>query len=133
MRRSALILLLLGLTVVVSCDRKPGKKTIGVIPKGSSHVFWQTVHAGALKAEYKPTKESPPMFFAFAMDDRVTVDGSFALEKAMKTALRKLAKENPQYLSGFLMKKVHPLLEREAKQMLLQSGAVPRKMQIKRM
>lgn len=53
--------------------------------------------------------------------------------KAMKQALRKLLKENPQYLSGFLVKRVHPLLEREAKQLLLQSGAVPRKMQVKRL
>lgn len=32
-----------------SCARKPSK-VIGVVPKGSSHVFWQTVHAGAIKA-----------------------------------------------------------------------------------
>lgn len=40
---------------------------------------------GQVKPEYQPTKETPPMFFAFAMDDRVTVDGSFALAKALKT------------------------------------------------
>jgi len=28
----------------------PGKTTIAVIPKGTSHVFWQSIHAGALKA-----------------------------------------------------------------------------------
>ncbi len=32
-----------------SCGRT-GKKTIGVIPKGSAHQFWQSVHAGAVKA-----------------------------------------------------------------------------------
>jgi acetyl esterase/lipase len=42
--------------------------------------------SGELKAEYQPTKESPPMFFAFAMDDRITVDGSFALARALKNA-----------------------------------------------
>jgi acetyl esterase/lipase len=41
---------------------------------------------GDLKPEYQPTKESPPMFFAFAMDDRITVDGSFALARALKNA-----------------------------------------------
>ena len=29
---------------------EPGKTTIAVIPKGTSHVFWQSVHAGAEKA-----------------------------------------------------------------------------------
>jgi acetyl esterase/lipase len=43
-------------------------------------------NAGALRSEYQPTKETPPMFFAFAMDDRVTVDGSFALARALKNA-----------------------------------------------
>jgi ribose transport system substrate-binding protein len=28
----------------------PGRMTIAVIPKGTSHVFWQSIHAGALKA-----------------------------------------------------------------------------------
>jgi acetyl esterase/lipase len=41
---------------------------------------------GDLKPEYQPTKESPPMFFAFAMDDRITVDSSFALARALKNA-----------------------------------------------
>jgi hypothetical protein len=52
--------------------------------------------------------------------------------KQMRRALRKLAAENPQYLAIFLAKKVHPLLEREAKQMLVQSGAVPRKVKYQR-
>ena len=28
-------------------DSKP---VIGVVPKGANHIFWQTVHAGAIKA-----------------------------------------------------------------------------------
>ena len=28
----------------------PGRLTIAVIPKGTSHVFWQSIHAGALRA-----------------------------------------------------------------------------------
>lgn len=35
--------------LVAGCNRAP-EKTIGVVPKGSSHIFWQAVHAGALKA-----------------------------------------------------------------------------------
>jgi hypothetical protein len=34
-------------------------------------------------------------------------------------------------LTGFVVKKkMHPLLEKEAKQMLVQSGAVPRRVQV---
>jgi acetyl esterase/lipase len=40
---------------------------------------------GNLRPDYQPTKETPPLFFAFAMDDRVPVEGSFALAKAMKS------------------------------------------------
>ncbi|HYP04737.1 MAG TPA: substrate-binding domain-containing protein [Bryobacteraceae bacterium] len=29
---------------------KDEKKVVGVVPKGANHVFWQTVHAGALQA-----------------------------------------------------------------------------------
>jgi hypothetical protein len=52
--------------------------------------------------------------------------------KLMRRALKKLAAQNPQFLAGFLGKKVHPLLEREARQMLMQSGAVPRRVQMQR-
>jgi len=53
--------------------------------------------------------------------------------KRMKHALRKLRSINPQLLGGFVQKKVHPLLEKEARQMLMQSGVVPKKMVRQRM
>jgi len=53
--------------------------------------------------------------------------------KGIRRALRKMLEINPQLLGGFLVKKVHPLLEREAKEMLKRSGAVPKKMVVKRM
>ena len=34
---------------ITGCNRET-KKTIGVVPKGRSHIFWQSVHAGAVKA-----------------------------------------------------------------------------------
>ena len=52
--------------------------------------------------------------------------------KGIRKVLRKMLEINPQLLGGFLMKKVHPLLEREAKEMLKRSGAVPKRMEIKR-
>ena len=33
-----------------SCNRSDGRKVIGVVPKGASHLFWLTIHAGMLKA-----------------------------------------------------------------------------------
>src|SRR5215212_6524259 len=39
--------------MATACNRVPagdGKMTIAVIPKGTSHVFWQSIHAGAEKA-----------------------------------------------------------------------------------
>jgi hypothetical protein len=49
--------------------------------------------------------------------------------KAAGRALRKLAEMNPQLLGMFVSaKKVHPMLQQEAKNILMRSGAVPRKM-----
>ena len=60
----------------------------------------------------------------------------------MKQTLRKLSQINPQYLMGFITKKknpsgvsprgVHPMLEKEAYDMVTRSGAVPRKMEFRR-
>jgi hypothetical protein len=49
--------------------------------------------------------------------------------KAMRFALRRLGGENPQYLMVFMVKRVHPLLQQEAKQMLMASGHIPRQRQ----
>ena len=49
--------------------------------------------------------------------------------KAAGRALRKLAEMSPQLLGMFVgAKKVHPMLQQEAKQLLMRSGAVPRRM-----
>ena len=47
-----LTLLLTGILLFAcgSGDKNNGKKTIAVIPKGTTQVFWQSVHAGAVKA-----------------------------------------------------------------------------------
>src|SRR3954447_13100685 len=47
-RRRALAPLFLA-PILGSCNRNQ-KKVVGVIPKGRAHVFWQSVHAGAVKA-----------------------------------------------------------------------------------
>src|SRR5437868_11760734 len=46
MRKALLPLLLL---VATAC-RHSEKAIVGVGPKGANHIFWQTVHAGAIKA-----------------------------------------------------------------------------------
>ena len=41
------------LVFAASCGREDSDDnliTISVIPKGTSHVFWQSIHAGAVKA-----------------------------------------------------------------------------------
>lgn len=35
--------------LAAACSRS-AKPVVGVVPKGANHIFWQTVHAGALKA-----------------------------------------------------------------------------------
>jgi hypothetical protein len=62
--------------------------------------------------------------------------------KQMKQTLRRLAQLNPQYLSGFITRKkvpggvspkgVHPMLEKEAYEIIIRSGIAPRRMEIKR-
>ena len=50
MRRAVLALALV-MACAPACRRgAPGGTTIAVIPKGTSHVFWQSIHAGAEKA-----------------------------------------------------------------------------------
>jgi ribose transport system substrate-binding protein len=49
MKRFAAFLPLLALLAGVSC-RKEGTLVIAVVPKGQAHIFWQTVHAGAVAA-----------------------------------------------------------------------------------
>ncbi len=61
--------------------------------------------------------------FAFAHADDL---------KAARRALRKLVDIDPRILGGFMQKKTHPLLQREAKKLLEQSGAMPRRMQVQR-
>jgi ribose transport system substrate-binding protein len=42
--------------IVISCKQKTQGKTfyrIAVIPKGTTHVFWKSIHAGAIKAEHE--------------------------------------------------------------------------------
>src|SRR5260221_4051391 len=46
MRRIALVVLALA---TIACRREQSR-VVGVEPKGANHIFWQTVHAGAIKA-----------------------------------------------------------------------------------
>jgi hypothetical protein len=52
--------------------------------------------------------------------------------KDMKKALRQLMDIDIRLLGGFMMKRTHPLLQKESKKLLEQSGQIPRKMQIQR-
>jgi hypothetical protein len=50
----------------------------------------------------------------------------------MRRMLKKLASQDVRLLGGFLTKRTHPLLQKEAKKALEQSGQVPRKMVVQR-
>jgi len=50
----------------------------------------------------------------------------------MRRMLKKLAAQDVRLLGGFLTKRTHPLLQKEAKKALEQSGQVPRKMIVQR-
>ncbi len=48
MRRFATLALLVA-ALAAGC-RREARRVVGVVPKGTNHIFWQTVHAGAIKA-----------------------------------------------------------------------------------
>src|SRR5262245_12800874 len=43
-------LLVLALLLAAAACRRGEKPLVGVVPKGANHMFWATVHAGAVKA-----------------------------------------------------------------------------------
>jgi ribose transport system substrate-binding protein len=67
MRKIILLSALAGLTMSLagcggSSGRSDGQKlTIAVIPKGTSHEFWQSIHAGALQAEAELNAQGTPV------------------------------------------------------------------------
>lgn len=52
--------------------------------------------------------------------------------KQMRRSLKKLGDQDARLLAGFMSKRTHPLLQKEAKKLLEQSGQVPRKMMVQR-
>ncbi|MBK6520288.1 MAG: substrate-binding domain-containing protein [Polyangiaceae bacterium] len=50
MRRRELLVGGVGLAGAAACGGKSNKTRIAVIPKGTTHEFWKSVHAGAIKA-----------------------------------------------------------------------------------
>jgi hypothetical protein len=52
--------------------------------------------------------------------------------KGMRRALKKLLDQDARLLGPFMLKKTHPLLQKEVKKLLEQSGQIPRKMVIQR-
>jgi ribose transport system substrate-binding protein len=53
---------LLGLGLLVCCLAASAKElTLAVIPKGTTHEFWKSVHAGAVKAERELTAAGTPV------------------------------------------------------------------------
>jgi len=55
-RIKATAVLIIIIMILLACKQRSAdadKLTIAVIPKGTTHVFWQSIHAGALKAAHE--------------------------------------------------------------------------------
>jgi hypothetical protein len=76
-------------------------------------------------AQLEPLKPQIYRAYAFAYAAQTKT-------KELKGVLRKMLTIDARLLGGFLVKKTHPLLQKEAKRMIEQSGVMPRKMQIQR-
>ena len=50
LQRRTFLASLSGLAGLAACNQQSGKRIVGVVPKGTNHTFWQSVHAGAIKA-----------------------------------------------------------------------------------
>jgi ribose transport system substrate-binding protein len=63
MRRIAILIVIAGLFVIAGCTKPTGsttsgkKLTIAVIPKGTTHEFWKSIHAGSNKAAQELTAQ----------------------------------------------------------------------------
>jgi len=63
MRRIATLIVIAGLFVIAGCTKPTGtttgskKLTIAVIPKGTTHEFWKSIHAGSNKAAQELTAQ----------------------------------------------------------------------------
>ncbi len=69
----------------------------------------------------------PQLYRAWAFAYAQTGDS-----KGMRRVLKKLANQDVRLLAGFLVKRTHPLLQKEAKKLIEQSGVVPRRMTMQR-
>jgi uncharacterized membrane protein YeaQ/YmgE (transglycosylase-associated protein family) len=76
-------------------------------------------------AEYE--KLQPQLYRAYAFVYAHTND-----IKGVRRVLKRLAANDVRLLGGFMMKKTHPLLQKEAKKAAEQSGQMPRKMVVQR-
>lgn len=69
----------------------------------------------------------PQLYRAFAFAYAQTGD-----TKGMRRVLKRLLTQDVRLLAGFMTKRTHPLLQKEAKKMVEQSGLIPRRMQVQR-
>jgi hypothetical protein len=69
----------------------------------------------------------PQLFRAYAYAYAYTNDLN-----GMRRMLKKLVAIDARLLGGFMTKRTHPLLQKEAKKLLEQSGQIPRKMMVQR-
>ncbi|HEV8265126.1 MAG TPA: substrate-binding domain-containing protein [Gemmatimonadales bacterium] len=63
MTRTAVTLVLAALVAGSGCGRSPSERqlTIAVVPKGTTHEFWKSIHAGAIQAERELRDQGAPV------------------------------------------------------------------------
>jgi ribose transport system substrate-binding protein len=63
MTRTAVTLVLAALVAGSGCGRSPSDRqlTIAVVPKGTTHEFWKSIHAGAIQAERELRDQGAPV------------------------------------------------------------------------
>ncbi len=88
--------------------------------------------AGIVLSAYRETDESLAAVKPQLLRAEAYLYAHQAHLKDLRRVLRQMTKIDVRLLGGFLQGKGHPLLMKEAKKMLEQSGAIPRKMMVQR-
>ena len=104
MKKPASLITLALATLLVGCDKsaKPGELRIAVIPKGSTHIYWKSVEAGANKAAKElnvkvtfigPQREDDRSQQIDLVKNQALQNDAIVLAPLDATALRDVAKE----------------------------------------
>ena len=121
---------LLALVLLLAVPAAQGARLVSTLSNDSIQI--SSSFDGETLSLFDPEEEAfepirPQLYRALAYTAAYASD-----MQGMRRALKKLLAQDVRLLGGFMTKKTHPLLQKEAKKMLEQSGQVPRKMVVQR-